>query len=146
MDISDVLAIKGHRVETIWPTQPVRQIPKTFVDRNLTSVVVVSAQGRPIGIITDRHLLTAMAHSDGDLARLTAREVMTSPAPVCSPSDGVVDMLNRMTDERIRHIVVMDGDRMVGLVSIGDLVKHRLRDTDLEMRILRDMAFAHMAA
>ena len=146
MRIRDVIATKGGRVETVWPTQSVREIPHIFIDRNLASVVVVSTTNIPLGIITDRNILAAMAQAEGHLASgLTARDIMTSPVPVCGLDDGVVAILNRMTHERLRHLVVMDEGRMAGIVSIGDLVKHRFQDTDMEMRILRDMAFAHMA-
>ena len=146
MHISDVLAAKSHRVETVSPSQAVRGIPKIFVDHQITSVVVVTADGRPVGMITDRHLLTALAEGNGTLGTQFARDIMTAPAPSCQPSDELVAVLQRMTRERVRHYVVMDGDRMAGLVSIGDLVKHRFQDTDLEMRVLRDLALAHMTA
>jgi CBS domain-containing protein len=146
MHISDVLAAKGHRVETVSPSQAVRGIPKIFVDRQITSVVVATADGRPVGMITDRHLLTALAHNNGSLGPQFARDIMTSPAPACLPGDDLVAVLKRMTHERVRHLVVMDGDQLTGLVSIGDLVKHRFQDTDLEMRVLRDLALAHMTA
>jgi len=146
MHIKDVLAIKGRRIETVWPSQAARTIPRTFIDRNINSVVVVWNDGLPIGIVTDRDVLTAMAKHEGTLGALTARDVMMSPPPTCSPHDGVVDILRRMTEERVRHIVVMDQGKMIGLVSIGDLVKHRFQDNDLEMRVLRDLAYAHMTA
>ena len=145
MRIRDVIAAKGRRVETVWPTQSVRDIPKLFMDRNLASVVVITTDNRPVGIITDRNLLAAMARPEGHLSGIAARDIMTSPVPICGMDDGVVAMLTHMTHERIRHLVVMDDGRMAGIVSIGDLVKHRFQDTDMEMRILRDMAFAHMA-
>ena len=145
MHISDVLAAKGRRVETVWPAQPARVVLEALVERQHSSVIVVSADGAPVGIVTDRSLLTAMARQRNDFSRLTVRDVMTVPAPTCKPSDGIVDTLNRMTEERVRHLLVMDQGRMVGLVSIGDLVKYRFRDTDLEMRVLRDMAIARMA-
>jgi CBS domain-containing protein len=144
MHVSDVLAAKGRRVETVWPAQTAKDVLGMLVDRGHSSVIVVSADGAPIGIVTDRDLLTAMARREGDFARLSARDVMTSPPPVCRPSDGIVEVLNRMTDERVRHLLVMDQGRMAGVVSIGDLVKYRFRDTDLEMRVLRDMALARM--
>ena len=146
MHIKDVLAIKGHRVETVWPSQSARTIPRTFIDRNINSVVVVWNDGLPVGIVTDRDVLRAMAKHDGMLGGLTVRDIMTSPPPVCHPDDSIGDILRRMTSERFRHFIVMDQERMVGLVSIGDLVKHRFQDTDLEMRVLRDLAYAHMTA
>lgn len=146
MHISDVLKAKGNRVETVSPSQSVRSIPKIFVDRQITSVVVVTADGRPVGMITDRHLLTALAQGNGNLGSQFARDIMTSPAPACQPGDELVAVLQRMTRERVRHYVVMEADQMTGLVSIGDLVKHRFQDTELEMRVLRDLALAHMTA
>jgi signal-transduction protein with cAMP-binding, CBS, and nucleotidyltransferase domain len=146
MHIRDVLAAKGHRIETVWPSQPAREIPKLLIERNIASIIVVSAEAQPMGIITDRHLLEAIIRTRDGLANLTARDVMTAPVSSCSPSDDIGGILARMTDERVRHMLVMEDGRMIGIVSIGDLVKHKLRDSDLEMRVLREMALAHMAA
>ncbi len=145
MHIRDVIATKGHHVETVWTSLPASDIPKLLIEHNIASVIVVSHEGPPVGIITDRLLLEAMSRGKDGLARLAARNVMTSPAPQCGPSDAIGDVLARMTEERSRHMIVMDGERMIGIVSIGDLVKHKLRETDLEMRVLRDLAYAHMA-
>ena len=146
MHIADVLATKGRRIETVWPSQPVRDLPRLLIERNVASLVVVSADGRPLGMVTDRLLLEVIAKTGGELGLLTVREIMIAPPPACRPDDTVMGMLARMTDERVRHLLVLERDHMVGLVSIGDLVKHRLRDADMETRILRDMALAHLAS
>jgi CBS domain-containing protein len=71
---------------------------------------------------------------------------MKSPAPTCGLDDTVTGILGRMTYERIRHVVVTDGGRIAGVVSIGDLVKSKLRDADLESRVLRERALSRLAA
>ena len=146
MLVSDVLASKGSRIETASPAQSAREMPRLFVERNVASVVVVNSVGQPMGIVTERHLLQAMARTDCNLAGLWVRDIMVSPAPSCRPEDKIATILARMTNERIRHLLVIDQEKMVGVVSIGDLVKQRLAETELEARTLRDMALAHMVA
>jgi len=72
-------------------------------------------------------------------------EAMRTPLPVCGRSDTVADVLRYMTDKRFRHVVVKEDDRIVGLVSIGDLVKIRLDDAELESKVLRERALGQMA-
>jgi CBS domain-containing protein len=145
MKISDVLASKGRRVETVWPSKRLDQIPQLFDERNISSAVVVDPAGKPLGIITDRLIIHALAKRGASALHLTAEDVMASPLPSCVPEDGVSTALRKMTDERIRHLVVMSGGAMLGIVSIGDLVKIRLQDADLEARVLREVALAHLS-
>jgi CBS domain-containing protein len=140
MIINDVLDLKGHRVETVLPWRPLDDIPRLFVDRNIASVVVVEAAGKPIGIVTDRLLISALAKRGTETMDLTAKDVMQAPPPSCAPTDSVAHVLDVMTEKRVRHMLVMADAKMVGIVSIGDLVKYRLRDADMETRILRDAA------
>lgn len=144
MVISDVLAAKGHRIVTVWATKRVDQIIKMCDERRIASVIVVDADGQPLGIVTDRLLLRALGRLGARALEATAAGVMESPVPSCSPSTTVSEALRRMTEERVRHLLVMDGDRMAGLVSIGDLVKIRLQDAEMESRVLRDMALVQL--
>ena len=68
----------------------------------------------------------------------TAKDIMESPPPSCAATESVAHVLDVMTEKRVRHMLVMDNARMQGIVSIGDLVKHRLRDAEMETRVLRD--------
>jgi CBS domain-containing protein len=138
MRISEILDIKGHRVETTWPSRSVGDIPRLFVNRNIASVVVIDAGGRPVGIVTDRLLIRALAEHGMDTINFTAKDIMESPPPSCAPTESVAHVLDVMTEKRVRHMLVMDNARMQGIVSIGDLVKHRLRDAEMETRVLRD--------
>jgi predicted transcriptional regulator len=140
MRINDVLDLKGHRVETVWPWRSVGDIPRLFVDRNIASVVVIEGADRPIGIVTDRLLLRALAERGTEILSLTAKDIMQSSPPSCAPTDSIGHVLDVMTEKRVRHMLVMADTKMLGIVSIGDLVKYRLRDAEMETRILRDAA------
>lgn len=146
MIIRDVLKSKGSRIETVPPHRQVTEILRIFDERNVSSVVVVSPAGEPLGMVTDRLLIKALAHRDSEALRLTAADVMDTPAPTCTPGDTIQKGLHAMTDRRVRHLLVENGGEAVGIVSIGDLVKFRLRDSELEARVLRDLAYAHMSA
>lgn len=75
MRINDVLDLKGHRIETVWPWRSVGDIPRLFVDRNIASVVVIEVPDRPIGIVTDRLLLGALAERGTEILSLTAKDI-----------------------------------------------------------------------
>jgi len=138
MRISEILDLKGHRVETTWASRSVGDIPRLFMIRNIASVVVIDTGGRPVGIVTDRLLIRALAEHGMDSINYTAKDIMESPPPSCAPTDSVAHVLDVMTEKRVRHMLVMAEGKMQGIVSIGDLVKHRLRDAEMETRVLRD--------
>ena len=73
-----------------------------------------------------------------EIIGLTAKDIMQSPPPSCAPTDSVAHVLDIMTEKRVRHMLVMANSKMLGIVSIGDLVKHRLRDAEMETNVLRD--------
>ena len=146
MKISDVLAAKGPRVVTTWPSKNVSHVLKVFDERNIASLVVTDGAGMPLGMVTDRLVLRALARHGAEALDMTAADVMLAPAPSCTRETPISDALRFMTEERVRHLVVLEDGRMAGLVSIGDLVKARLQDAEMEGRVLREMALGHLAA
>ena len=145
MKIHDVLADKGRQVVTVWPEKQLGDIPRLFDERNIASVVVVDHAENPLGIVTDRDVLRALARIGITAFERPVSEAMESPPPSCLPDDTVNQILRVMTERRVRHVVVMHGRKMVGIVSIGDLVKFRLKDAELENQVLRDLALTRMA-
>src|SRR5262245_25928366 len=143
--ISNVLAEKGTHVVTVWPDKRLGQVPQLFDERNVSSLVVVDHSGRPVGLVTDRELVRALARRGVAALDLPVSHVMLSPPPTCSPDHAVGDAMRQMTENRVRHVLVMRGDAMAGIVSIGDLVKVRLDDAELENRVLREMALGRLA-
>lgn len=146
MHIKDILAEKGSRVVSVHPERRAADLPALLDDNGIGSLAVVDWHDRLLGIVTDRLVLRALARRGPGMLSLAASDIMQSPAPTCDPADTVATVLRRMTGERIRHLVVLDEGRIAGLVSIGDLVKARLQDADLESRVLRDIALGHLAA
>jgi CBS domain-containing protein len=145
MKIRDVLADKGRQVVTVWPEKQLSHIPQLFDERNIASVVVVDHADSPLGIVTDRDVLRALARIGITAFERPVSEAMESPVPSCLPDDTVNQILRVMTEKRVRHVVVMHDRKMAGIVSIGDLVKFRLKDAELENQILRDLALTRMA-
>jgi CBS domain-containing protein len=146
MKIKDVLDSKGGRVVTVRPNKLLDKLPKLFEDRNIASVVVVDASNRTLGIVSDRLFMKALAHRGVAMLQLPVSEIMESPAPSCSPEHSVQHAMRLMTDMRVRHLVVMDNGKMLGIVSIGDLVKCRLQEAEMESKVLRELALGHMTA
>jgi CBS domain-containing protein len=105
--------------------------------------LVVSADGNSIdGIVTERDLAYGLATYGGRLSTILISELMTKAVVVCSPEDSITDMMGLMTRRRIRHVPVKDGDQLVGIIIIGDILKHRLGELQLEADVLRDYAVA----
>lgn len=117
MKVRDILAAKGSRVVTVWPSKPFERVLNLFDERGIASAVVVNADGRPLGIVTDRGALRQIARRGAEALSLEASHVVESPVPNCTPETRVSEAMFAMSERRLRHLVVMDGDRMAGIVS-----------------------------
>jgi CBS domain-containing protein len=105
--------------------------------------LVVSRDGNSIeGIVSERDLAYGLATYLERLPTISVSQLMTKAVAVCSPDDSITDVMKLMTIRRIRHVPVKDGDRLVGIISIGDVLKHRLGELQAEADILRDYAVA----
>ncbi len=142
MLVSKVLADKGSKVYTIHPDKLVKEVANELRERNIGAAVVTSLWGNVQGIISERDIVFGIGkHGDAALG-LQAEELMTTPAPTCEMSDDLADIMALMTHRRVRHVVVLAGDELAGIVSIGDVLKNLLDETELEVRVLRDYARA----
>ncbi len=142
MLVSTVLADKGGKVYTIHPDKVVSEVARELRERNIGAAVVTSLWGKVQGIISERDIVYGIAkHGDAALG-LQVEELMTAPAPKCKKSDELADIMALMTHHRVRHVVVLEGDELAGIVSIGDVLKNQLDETQLEVRVLRDYARA----
>lgn len=146
MKIAEILARKGRGVVTMWPNHALADAVRLFDEKNVSSVVIVDPQKRPLGLVADRDVVHAVArHGAAALAR-PVTEAMVTPMPSCTPGTSLTRAMSRMTQDRIRHLVVMDDEEMIGIVSIGDLVKERLDEADIEGRVLRDRVLGRIVA
>ncbi|KAA1420889.1 CBS domain-containing protein [Nocardioides humilatus] len=132
MRISDVLKTKQHpAVVTITPEAGVRQLVATLAEHNIGALIVSSDGTTMIGIVSERDVVRRM-HSDGTVIDNTVGGIMTEVVKTCSADDDLDDVLRTMTEGRFRHIPVVDGDALVGIVSIGDLVKNKIDRLEFE--------------
>jgi CBS domain-containing protein len=122
VNIANVLASKGGRVITIRPDQTVREALERFAERNIGALVVVDDVDRAVGMITERGILRAALTNERVLGA-TVGAVMSKEVVIGHPSDDLMSVAHTMTEKRIRHLPVIDQGKLVGIVSLGDLVR-----------------------
>jgi CBS domain-containing protein len=143
MFISDVLRVKGHHVVRVQPTDSVDLAVRKLVEHRIGAVIVEDRWMKPVGIFSERDFIRAVAKEGAAVLDHEVRELMTSPVMSCRSSDRVDAALATMTMARIRHLPVIDGGELKGIVSIGDLVKHRLDEKELEANVLLEISRMH---
>lgn len=136
MTIDEILRRKGRDVVTIAPSETVLGAVQRLVEHDIGSLVVLE-DGGPVGIITERDVLRLAARGPGRLAATRVTDVMTRAMITAEPGDGVKAIMDVMTEERIRHLPVLEVGRLVGIVSIGDLVNACRASAEDENRHLR---------
>jgi CBS domain-containing protein len=127
--IRDVLRKKGEEVHSVGPLATVIDAVNTMNDHHVGSVLVCE-DGHPVGIFSERDVLVRVVATHRDPRETLVRDVMTTRLHTASPDDTLLEVMRLMTDRRCRHVPVMENDRLIGLVSIGDLTKatqHNLR-------------------
>lgn len=133
--IREVLDRKGHNVLTVTSDSSVLDAIRSMSQANIGSVVI-SDGAEPLGIFTERDYLRKIALEGRKSDSTTVAEVMSAPLITAPPDESTRDAMETMTECRCRHLVVMDGDEMVGVVSLGDLVKHLLNEAETEVEQL----------
>lgn len=127
--VRDVIRKKGREVYSVGPLATVIDAVNVMNDHHVGAVLVIE-HGDPVGIFSERDVLVRVVAAHRDPRQTLVRDVMTTRLHVAAPDDGLLDVMSLMTERRCRHVPVMEGDRLVGLVSIGDLTKatqHNLR-------------------
>ena len=142
MRVADILRIKGSVVKTVQPHETALLLSGHLRAEQI-GALVVSTDGNSIdGIVSERDLAYGLATYGSRLPTIPISELMTKAVVVCSPEDSITDVMKLMTRRRIRHVPVKDGDQLVGIISIGDVLKHRLEELQVEADVLRDYAVA----
>ena len=139
MLISDVLRTKGHHVERIHPTDSVEIAVRKLAEHRIGALVVEDRWMKPVGIFSERDFINAAARDGAAVLGLQVQQLMSTPMLTCRLSDRIDAVLATMTMSRIRHLPVVEDSELKGIVSIGDLVKHRLDEKELEASVLRDI-------
>jgi CBS domain-containing protein len=139
MFISDVLRSKGHHVERIHPTDSVEVAIRKLAEHRIGALVVEDRWMKPVGIFSERDFINAAARDGAAVLGFQVQQLMSTPILTCRSSDRIDAVLATMTMARIRHLPVVENSELKGIVSIGDLVKHRLDEKELEASVLRDI-------
>jgi CBS domain-containing protein len=136
-EVSEILGDKGHDVLRIDADASVLEAVKRMVEANIGSLLVTKG-GEIAGIVTERDYLRRVALEGPTDEAVTVEEIISSPLVVVTPETAIDECMALMTDRRIRHIPVVDGGEVVGIVSIGDLVKFKSKQQSFEIKYLTE--------
>jgi len=137
MTIATILGAKGREVVSISAQTPITDVVRLLADRRIGAVPVLDA-GKVVGILSERDVLYHLASDGAAILQWTASQVMTAPAITVGSDLGVIVALSLMTRRRVRHLPVVDAGELIGIVSIGDLVKARIDRIETEAQAMRD--------
>ncbi len=135
MRISDVLKNKGSGVLTVAPDVTVSDLLAVLATRNIGAMVVVDPDG-PVGIVSERDVVRKLHEFGVDLLVRPVSEIMTAQMITCTPADSVDSLSALMTTNRVRHVPVIEDGRLAGIVSIGDVVKTRMEELEVQQEHL----------
>ncbi len=138
MTLSVILAAKGRDVVTTTPDQTLRETVRTLGQRGIGAIVVADGERRVIGIVSERDIIRAVAGRDLTVLDDPVSGHMTTRVETATPHSSVREAMERMTAGRFRHLPIVENGRLLGLVSIGDLVKYRLSEMETENQAMRD--------
>lgn len=136
MKLQDILAHKGTAVHTIGPQASLADVVDKLVQNNCGSLIVTDGD-QTVGIITERDILRATASNGGTLGNKRVADHMSSKLITGTPADTVEQTMGQMTDNRIRHLPIMEANRLVGIISIGDVVKAQHDNLTVENHLLK---------
>jgi CBS domain-containing protein len=137
MTVRAILDTKGHNVQSVEPQAKLSSAIKILAERKIGAVLVMSAGGIE-GILSERDIVRVLGERGAAVLDEPISAVMTKKVISCKQSDTVGAIMEMMTDGKFRHLPVVEGEKVVGLISIGDIVKWRVREYELEQEALRD--------
>ena len=138
MIVKNILAEKGGDVVTIAPTADLATAVKLMAERRIGAVVILGADHRVVGILSERDIVRALAEHGGAVLSDRVGQAMTRDVVTCSEDDTIGDLMSRMTTKKFRHMPVVSRERLIGIVSIGDVVKCRVEEINCEANAMRD--------
>jgi CBS domain-containing protein len=138
MTVEHILRVKGRNVVTIDPQQTLAQAAQLLSERRIGAVIVGDAVHPVLGILSERDIVRAIAARGPAALEEPVSRSMTQKVVTCTGASAINEVMELMTDGKFRHVPVIEGGRLCGIVSIGDIVKHRLAEVEAETRAMRD--------
>jgi CBS domain-containing protein len=142
MKVAEILKQKGQDVISVRPTESIETLSHRLRLARIGAMVVLGEDGALGGVIAERDIIHGIAEHGASCLGLTVADLMTQRVITCAPDDSVTRISTLMTENRIRHLPVVEGGKLVGVVSVGDVVKNRMEEMSLEANVLRDIAIA----
>jgi CBS domain-containing protein len=137
MHVAVVLKRKGNRIVSAAPDDSVAAVTRLLTEHRIGAVLVMGDDGQPVGILSERDVVRAIARDGAAALDRPVADLMTRELITAAPDDTVADMMAVMTERRIRHVPIVESGRVIGVISIGDVVKARIDDAELEVESLR---------
>jgi CBS domain-containing protein len=141
MMIKTILKNKGDAVITIGVFESVRDAMHSMVERKIAALMLTNG-AEVIGVVSERDILQAISNRGAAILNAPVGHIVTGPLVAVSPAETIKRVMQLMTDRRICHLPVMKDGQLVGIVSVGDIVKYRLEELEMESNVLRDLAVA----
>ena len=138
MTVKAVLARKGSEVTTIEPTADVAAAIKLLGEKRIGALVITGTDHRVIGILSERDIVRVLAEHGAQAFEKPVSEMMTRKVVTCTERDTLIELMERMTAGKFRHMPVTDQGRLAGIISIGDVVKSRLEEMEHDAEALQD--------
>lgn len=138
MTVATLLKTKPTRVISVPQDAALAEAVRLLVQHEIGGLPVVDRQGKPVGFLSERDIVRAMDVHSNSIRKVPVREAMRRPPPLCCPEDRLQEVMRRMTRQRFRHLVVTEEEEILGVISVGDLVKQRLEQLETETEVLRD--------
>jgi CBS domain-containing protein len=138
MFVKNILVGKQGNVVTIEPSADLTAAVKLLAERRIGAVVILGANHRIVGILSERDIVRAVAEHGPTALNKPVGQVMTRDVKTCSENDTIEGLMSRMTTGKFRHMPVVEQGRLIGIVSIGDVVKNRVEEMELESEALHD--------
>lgn len=137
--VAQLISGKGGDVFSIQPDETLGQAVQVLRDKRIGALIVTDSNGTLCGILSERDIVRKLADTPGQTLPQSVRDVMTSPVETCAPNDTLVSVLKRMTAGRFRHMPVVSGEKLMGMVTIGDVVNYRLIELEHEALQLKQL-------
>jgi CBS domain-containing protein len=138
MNVTTILSAKGGDVISIEPAATLETAVRMLAERGIGALLVLGPDRRLVGILSERDIVRVLAEQGAGVLAQPLSQVMTRKVVTCSPSDTVDVLMERMTTGKFRHVPVVEQEKVIGVISIGDVVKHRLKEIEQESAALRD--------
>lgn len=137
MNVAGILRVKGAETVTVTPDSSLRESVRTLSAQNIGAAVVLDEGDRVCGILSERDVVRAVAENGDRALDEPVKSFMTKNVVTCAKDDLVAELMTRMTEGRFRHLPVLEGDKLVGIISIGDVVKQRIAEQEQEVEAMR---------